>query len=293
MRKGVKSKYELLKQHAYLIIYGTDTPMGRLFDITLLILISISVIMVMLETVENVDYHLHGILVFLEWVITIFFTLEYILRIISNKKPYQYIFSLYGVIDLIALLPMYLSFVIPGTKALSVVRALRLLRIFRILDLASFLHQGEELKAALRRSRNKIIIFVYFVLVICILLGSLMYLIERHQNGFSSIPRSIYWCIVTLTTVGYGDIAPETALGQIIAAVVMIMGYGIIAVPTGIVTAEYSRGRKDCKTSLNRKENSKATLVCKHCGEHNHSNDAKFCHQCGEPLSYQRTNETI
>ena len=247
MRKGVKSKYEFLKQHAYLIIYGTNTPMGRLFDITLLILISISVIMVMLETVENVDYHLHSILVFLEWVITIFFTLEYILRIISNKKPYQYIFSLYGVIDLIALLPMYLSFVIPSTKALSVVRALRLLRIFRILDLASFMHQGEELKAALRRSRNKIIIFIYFVLVICILLGSLMYLIERHQNGFSSIPRSIYWCIVTLTTVGYGDIAPETAIGQIIAAVVMIMGYGIIAVPTGIVTAEYSRGRKDCK----------------------------------------------
>ena len=240
----LKSEYNIFKQKAYIIIYGTNTRLGKLFDLVLLSLITISVIMVMLETVKGVDYHLHGLLVFMEWVITVFFSLEYILRIITNKKPYRYIFSMYGIIDLIAILPMYISFFAPGAKAISVVRALRLLRIFRILDLASFMKQGEELKMALRTSRDKILIFIYFISVICILLGSVMYVVEGHQNGFSSIPRGVYWCIVTMTTVGFGDIAPQTTLGQLIASFVMILGYGVIAVPTGIVTAEYTHMKK-------------------------------------------------
>ena len=270
-KKIFNAKYELFKRKAYIIIYGTNTPLGKLFDLVLLALIVISVIMVMLETVKGVDYHLHGLLVFMEWVITVFFSLEYILRIITNKKPYKYIFSMYGIIDLIAILPMYISFFAPGAKAISVVRALRLLRIFRILDLASFMKQGEELKMALRTSRDKILIFIYFISVICILLGSVMYVVEGHQNGFSSIPRGVYWCIVTMTTVGFGDIAPQTTLGQLIASFVMILGYGVIAVPTGIVTAEYTK----MKTQRRR---------CKHCNFQNPP-EAKYCNQCGSLLN--------
>ncbi|MDO4229521.1 MAG: ion transporter [Capnocytophaga sp.] len=295
MRGVIKSKYDILKQKAYVIIYGTNTYLGRLFDIVLLILIFISVIMVMLETVEDIDHKVHTLLVFLEWLITIFFTLEYILRIISNKKPLQYIFSFYGIIDLISILPMYLSFFIPGSKALSVVRALRLLRIFRILDLVSFTDQGNELKMALRTSSNKIIVFIYFVLVICVLLGSLMYVIESPASGFTSIPRSIYWCIVTLTTVGYGDIAPATTLGQMIASFVMILGYGIIAVPTGIVTAEYSRAKSKVKLGTfqsksyqNEEEPPIEKETCPNCGHQNHQKGAKFCCQCGVLLGTEK-----
>lgn len=180
---------------------------------------------------------------------------------------------------------MYLSFFVPSSKALSVVRALRLLRIFRILDLVSFTDQGNELKMALRTSRNKIIVFIYFVLVICVLLGSLMYVIESPQSGFTSIPRSIYWCIVTLTTVGYGDIAPATTLGQMIASFVMILGYGIIAVPTGIVTAEYSRAKN--KTKLDFEEKNEIRKTCLNCKNEEHQKNARFCCQCGSPLKQE------
>lgn len=289
MKNVLKSKYDILRQQAYVIIYGTNTPLGRLFDIVLLLLIFISVVMVMLETVKDVDVRYHGFLVFLEWVITIFFTLEYILRIISNKKPFQYIFSFYGIIDLIAILPMYLSFFIPGSKVLAVVRALRLLRVFRILDLVNFTNQANELKLALRMSRTKITVFIYFVLVICILLGSLMYVIENEESGFTSIPRSIYWCIVTLTTVGYGDISPATPMGQVVASFVMILGYGIIAVPTGIVTAEYSRVKSKIKSGTYQISNSQSTRkVCIHCNEKHHISVAKYCYQCGGMLTERR-----
>ncbi|GET45750.1 ion transporter [Capnocytophaga felis] len=292
MRGVIKSKYDILKQQAYVIIYGTNTPLGKLFDIVLLILIFLSVIMVMLETVKDIDHQAHGILVFLEWFITIFFTIEYVLRIISNRKPLQYIFSFYGIIDLISILPMYLSFFIPGSKALSVVRALRLLRVFRILELANFMNQGEELKMALRTSRTKILVFIYFVLVICILLGSLMYVIEGEESGFTSIPRSIYWCIVTLTTVGYGDIAPATTLGQMVASFVMVLGYGIIAVPTGIVTAEYSRTKRrtfDVKeNSEYQKEQDTNAVICPNCRNKNHQEGAKFCCKCGVLLGREK-----
>ncbi|GIM57378.1 ion transporter [Capnocytophaga canimorsus] len=286
MKNVLKSKYDILRQQAYVIIYGTNTPLGRLFDIVLLLLIFVSVVMVMLETVKDVDVRYHGFLVFLEWVITIFFTLEYILRIISNKKPFQYIFSFYGIIDLIAILPMYLSFFIPGSKVLTVVRALRLLRVFRILDLVNFTNQANELKLALRMSRTKITVFIYFVLVICILLGSFMYVIENEESGFTSIPRSIYWCIVTLTTVGYGDIYPATPMGQVIASFVMILGYGIIAVPTGIVTAEYSRVKSKIKSGTYQISNPQSTRkVCIHCNEKHHISAAKYCYQCGGMLT--------
>ncbi|VEJ18265.1 ion transporter [Capnocytophaga canimorsus] len=286
MKNVLKSKYDILRQQAYVIIYGTNTPLGRLFDIVLLLLIFVSVVMVMLETVKDVDVRYHGFLVFLEWVITIFFTLEYILRIISNKKPFQYIFSFYGIIDLIAILPMYLSFFIPGSKVLTVVRALRLLRVFRILDLVNFTNQANELKLALRMSRTKITVFIYFVLVICILLGSLMYVIENEESGFTSIPRSIYWCIVTLTTVGYGDISPATPMGQVVASFVMILGYGIIAVPTGIVTAEYSRVKSKIKSGTYQISNPQSTRkVCIHCNEKHHISVAKYCYQCGGMLT--------
>ncbi|MFJ1329344.1 ion transporter [Capnocytophaga canimorsus] len=289
MKNVLKSKYDILRQQAYVIIYGTNTPLGRLFDIVLLLLIFVSVVMVMLETVKDVDVRYHGFLVFLEWVITIFFTLEYILRIISNKKPFQYIFSFYGIIDLIAILPMYLSFFIPGSKVLTVVRALRLLRVFRILDLVNFTNQANELKLALRMSRTKITVFIYFVLVICILLGSFMYVIENEESGFTSIPRSIYWCIVTLTTVGYGDIYPATPMGQVVASFVMILGYGIIAVPTGIVTAEYSRVKSKIKSGTYQISNPQSTRkVCIHCNEKHHISVAKYCYQCGGMLTERR-----
>ena len=293
-KAALKSKYNIFKQKAYIIIYGTNTRLGKLFDLVLLSLITISVIMVMLETVKGVDYHLHGLLVFMEWVITVFFSLEYILRIITNKKPYRYIFSMYGIIDLIAILPMYISFFAPGAKAISVVRALRLLRIFRILDLASFMKQGEELKMAFRTSRDKILIFIYFISVICILLGSVMYVVEGHQNGFSSIPRGVYWCIVTMTTVGFGDIAPQTTLGQLIASFVMILGYGVIAVPTGIVTSEYTHMKKKQSFEENKKQHKEnevaGKLVCKRCSFDKHLQGAKYCSQCGSELILQKSN---
>lgn len=237
----------------------------------------------MMESVKNIDSRYHLSLIILEWVITIFFTIEYILRIISNPKPLRYIFSFYGVIDLISLLPMYLSFFVVQTKMLSIIRVLRLLRIFRILSLVNFTDQANELKMAIASSRAKILVFIYFVLVICVLLGTLMYMIEENEEGFTSIPQSIYWCIVTLTTVGYGDIAPVTALGKALASVIMIMGYGIIAVPTGIVSSEYSRLQQKRK----RKAQRQAELpqqVCPKCSEKKFPKDALYCHKCGSPL---------
>lgn len=276
--KTIKSKYDIFRQKVHIIIYGTNTFYGRLFDIVLLALILLSVLLVMLETVEELDAKYHNFLIVSEWVITIFFTIEYILRIISIKKPLKYILSFYGIIDLVALMPMYLSFFISGTHVLATVRALRLLRIFRILNLVNFTSQSSELKLAIKTSRTKIIVFIYFVLVVCVLLGSLMYVIESPESGFTSIPTSIYWCIVTLTTVGYGDIAPVTAIGQMMASLIMILGYGIIAVPTGIVTAEFANQRKKAK-KINYQN-----YPCQNCGTEDHRDGADFCYHCGHPL---------
>jgi voltage-gated potassium channel len=235
-----------LKNKLHTIIYEADTPMGKLFDIVLLILILVSVILVMLESITSIDTHYHDLLYFGEWVITIFFTIEYILRIFTVKKASNYIFSFYGIIDFLSTIPLYLSFILAGSNALLAVRALRLLRIFRILKITRYMGEANKLNKALRDSKPKIFVFLFAVLILSIIAGTIMYLVEGEQSGFVSIPVSIYWCIVTLTTVGFGDIAPVTPLGQFIAAIIMIMGYGIIAVPTGIVSAEYASKKKTC-----------------------------------------------
>lgn len=272
--KRIKSEYDILRQRIYIVIYGSNTVGGRIFDLFLLGVILLSVLLVMLESVEKLDSKYHNFILVSEWIITVFFTIEYILRIISNRKPLTYIFSFYGIVDFISILPMYLSFLVPGSRILSVIRALRLLRLFGILNLVHFTGQESKLKLAIKASRTKIIVFVYFILIVSILLGAIMYVVEGKESGFTSIPVSIYWCIVTLTTVGYGDIAPVTTLGQIIASFIMIMGYGIIAVPTGIVTAEFSNMKSSEKSLENKCISCKSDTV----------KEASFCHHCGEKI---------
>jgi voltage-gated potassium channel len=257
------------------IIYEADTPLGKLFDVVLLILILLSVVLVMMESVTGLHEQVYQWLYYGEWVITIFFTFEYIARIITVNKPSRYIFSFYGIIDFLSTIPLYLSFILVGSNYLLTVRALRLLRVFRILKVTRYIGESNKLKTALIQSRPKILIFLFVVLIVCIIAGTLMYLIEGEASGFKSIPVSIYWCIVTLTTVGFGDIHPVTPLGQFLAAIIMIMGYGIIAVPTGIVSAEYTK--RDSYVHVN-------TFSCPNCNEEKHRDDAKFCHRCGQEL---------
>lgn len=273
---GDKAKKTDWRAKIHEIIYEADTPMGHLFDIILFILIIISVILVMLESVKAIDLKYHDILLSLEWVITIFFTIEYIARIISIRKPFKYIFSFYGIIDLISTIPLYLSYIVTGSQVFLAVRALRLLRVFRILKLVQFLGEASQLSRALRASRAKIAVFIYVVLILSVIMGTVMYLVESDEAGFTSIPRSIYWAIVTLTTVGYGDIAPQTSLGQLIATLVMILGYGIIAVPTGIVTAEFSKQEK-AKIHIN-------TSSCSTCSAEEHRDNASHCYNCGSKI---------
>jgi voltage-gated potassium channel len=257
------------------IIYEADTKEGKLFDVLLLITILLSVIFVALESVTSIDAKYHDFLFTAEWIVTILFTIEYVLRIICVQRPWSYIFSFYGVIDLISTLPMYLTLLFIGTQSLVALKALRLLRVFRILKLTPYIGESNTLLKALRSSRTKIAVFIFGVLVLCIIFGTLMYLIETKESGFTSIPRSIYWCIVTLTTVGYGDIAPQSPLGQFLASLIMILGYGIIAVPTGIVTAEMS---KKSKVDTN-------TQACPFCMTSQHKENSIYCHQCGKPLN--------
>ena len=259
------------------IIYGTHTPAGKLFDIILLIAIIYSIIIVMLESVKSYDTKYHNFFNISEWVITILFSIEYILRIICVNKPKKYILSFYGVVDLLSTLPKYISFFILDSQFLSVLRALRLLRVFRILKLIRFVGESNKLIRALKNSRSKIFIFIFFVFIISIILGTVMYLIEGPKNGFVSIPQSIYWCIVTLTTVGFGDITPQTALGQILATVIMIIGYGIIAVPTGIVSAEYTASKNNVPNLTN--------SACHNCGADIILSDASYCRKCGSKLN--------
>ena len=290
MKKVLKEKYELLKEKAFTIIYGRDTVAGKLFDLILLGFILVSVFLAIFESIKTVDKHIHTLLVVLEWMITIFFTIEYILRIICTPKWKRYIFSFYGIIDLISILPVYLSFFVVESKFLSIIRILRLLRIFRILDLVQFTQQANQLRKALKNSQTKILVFIYFVLVLCVILGALMYMIEPHDKAFTSIPRSIYWCIVTLTTVGYGDVVPTTTFGQIMASIIMILGYGIIAVPTGIVPSEYSRFYRkkeeqkphySHRTAPTKYSHSHTHGYCRHCGTYPLPDDALYCHKCG------------
>ena len=278
MNSQLKNKPSL-KHRLHEIIYEADTRGGKLFDVILLIAILASILFVMLESVQSIDEKYGPFLDVAEWVITILFSLEYVLRIVTVKKPWKYIFSFYGIIDFLSTIPLYLSFFIVGSQTLLTVRALRLLRIFRIFKITRYVGESNKLKNALIHSRVKIFIFLFTVFIIAIISGTLMYIVEGEKSGFTNIPVSIYWSIVTLTTVGYGDIAPVTALGQLIASFIMILGYGIIAVPTGIVSAEYSRS-KDEKIHMN-------TTVCLKCHENLHADDSNYCHHCGTILNLE------
>lgn len=268
-----------LQRQLHTIIFEADTPAGRRFDVSLMIFIAISILLVNLESVPSINTKYGNLLYILEWVLTIFFTFEYILRLYCSLRPKNYIFSLYGIIDLLAILPTFLSIFIAGSQSLIIIRALRLLRVFRIFKMVGFLNQGTFLLNALRSSRDKIFIFLFFIFVMVNIVGSMMYLIEGGSNsGFDSIPRSIYWAIVTMTTVGYGDISPVTELGQFLAAVVMIMGYAIIAVPTGIVSSEMIGSKKQEEIS---------TQVCMSCGKEGHDVDATYCKYCGSSINME------
>lgn len=265
---------ENLKEKLHEIIFEADTPAGKAFDVVLLIGIIASVLVVMLESISAYQLKYKEIFIWLEWIFTILFTIEYLLRIYSVRSPWKYITSFFGVVDLLAIIPTYLSLVVAGTQFLLVIRALRLLRVFRIFKLWHFITAGDTLVKALRASRAKITIFLFFVVLMVTIIGSVMYLIEGGVNdGFRSIPLSIYWAIVTLTTVGFGDITPSTELGQFLSAVVMILGYAVIAVPTGIVSAEMVQSNKITNTQ-----------ACKNCGREGHDDDATHCKYCGDSL---------
>lgn len=266
-----------IKERIYEVIFEADTPAGKLFDVTLLVVILISVVLVMLESVPGIRADYRPILRIFEWIITGIFTVEYILRIVIVRKPLRYIFSFYGIIDLLSVLPTYIGLFIVGSHHLVVIRILRMLRIFRILKLTRYTQAGRTLARALWASREKISVFIFFVIVLVVVIGTIMYIIEGEAHGFTSIPRGIYWAIVTLTTVGYGDISPETPLGQFMASIVMIMGYAIIAVPTGIVTAE-----------IINPSNRVNTQVCPNCLHDKHDDDAAFCKKCGAKINPEK-----
>ena len=256
------------------IIFEADTPAGRAFDVALLILIVVSVIAVMLETVAVVRDQYGTWLRTLEWLVTAIFTIEYLLRLYSVGNPARYARSFFGVVDLLAIVPTYLSVLIPGAQSLLVIRALRLLRTFRVLKLVHFVGEARQLQAALRGSVRKIIVFLGAVVTIVIIVGALMYLIEGEAHGFTSIQVAVYWAIVTMTTVGYGDIAPQTAIGKMLASAIMILGYAIIAVPTGIVSVELAGTTR----------RTVSTRACPDCGAGGHEDDALFCRYCGARL---------
>ena len=264
-----------LRAKLHEVIFEADTPLGKLFDILLIVSIVLSVIMVMLDSVSSIQQTYGRLLLLGEWIFTILFTLEYILRLYSVGLPLAYAKSFFGIVDLLAILPTYLSIFFPGTQYFLVIRVLRVLRIFRVLKLVQYLGEAQQLMQALRASRRKITVFLFTVLTLVIIFGALMYLIEDRDAGFTSIPKSIYWAIVTLTTVGYGDISPQTGFGQAVSAIIMVIGYGIIAVPTGIVTAELSKFyRKGVSTQ-----------ACLQCSAEGHDTDAKHCKFCGAELS--------
>jgi voltage-gated potassium channel len=264
-----------LRARLHQVIFEADTPAGRAFDLLLLLAIAASVAVVMLESVASVRARAGPTLRALEWGFTILFTVEYLLRLFSVRRPLRYAVSAFGLIDLLAILPTYLSVVLPGAQSLLVVRLLRLLRIFRVLKLAEYHRESRTLAQAMRASRRKIEVFLLTVMTIVVVVGALMYVIEGEEHGFTSIPMSIYWAVVTLTTVGYGDLAPATTLGRSLAVLLMLTGYGIIAVPTGIVTVELTRAAAAGPIS---------GQACPGCGLGSHEHDAAYCRRCGTKL---------
>ncbi len=273
MSNSTKKQLAPWQNKLHEVIYEADTKAGKWFDIILLIAILLSVATVMLESVNSISLIYGEELRIIEWIFTILFTLEYIARLISIGKPLKYVFSFYGIIDFVSIIPTFLGIFITGSQSLAIIRSIRLLRVFRILKLAQFMGEANVLIKALKASRPKIVVFLFALLSLTFILGTVMYLIETPESGFTSIPRSIYWAIVTLTTVGYGDIAPQTVLGQTLASIIMIIGYAIIAVPTGIVGAEIA------KTT-----NKSNTQACPSCSLEGHDDDAEHCKFCGEHL---------
>jgi voltage-gated potassium channel len=261
------------RRRVHEVVFEAETLPGKVFDIILIILILASVASVMLESIRSIREQYGLTLAAAEWAFTILFTLEYFLRIVSTRRPTRYIFSFYGLIDLFAILPSYLSLPFPGTQYLLIIRILRLLRIFRILKLTEYSSASTVITTALRASSKKISVFITALVLLITVIGGLVYVVEGEANGFTDIPTSMYWAVVTLTTVGYGDLAPQTALGKFLASIVMIMGYGIIAVPTGIVTAELARVGKGVSTQ-----------VCTECHSDGHDADAVYCKYCGTIL---------
>lgn len=266
------------RERVHEVIFEADTPIGKAFDVALLVAIAASIVAVMLESVAGIRERFGVELFRVEWAFTILFTIEYLIRLLSVKRPLRYALSFYGIVDLLAIIPTYLelfSFV-DETRSLLLIRCLRLLRIFRVFKLARYVGEASELSRALTASRAKIFVFLWTVAMVVLIVGSAMYLIEGPEHGFTSIPKSVYWAIVTMTTVGYGDIAPQTVLGQVLASILMIAGYGIIAVPTGIVSAEMAGIRRDRPVS---------TQACWACLAEGHRHDATHCFRCGEPLN--------
>ena len=263
-----------LKQNIKTVIFGTDTKAGKLFDELLIVTILLSVSIVLLESVSEYQQQYGQIFNYAEWFFTILFTLEYFLRMYCIRRSLSYVFSFYGIVDLLSVLPTYLSVLLPGTQALSVIRILRVLRIFRVLKLVQYMSEVNHLTKALAASKRKIFVFLFSVMNVVVILGSIMYLIEGEAAGYTSIPKSIYWAIVTLTTVGYGDIAPLTPIGQAVSAVIMLIGYSIIAVPTGIVTAEIAL------STLTHEKN----VSCDVCEKDDLVYDSSFCRHCGAKI---------
>jgi voltage-gated potassium channel len=272
-QNDLKKMNPSFKKRLYETVFEADTAAGKIFDVFLLIAISLSLLTVMMESIDPIYLKYRSSFAIAEWVFTILFTIEYLLRIYAVEKKYRYIFSFYGIIDLSSILPMYLSFIFPvSTYSLAAVRSLRLLRVFRVFKLSRFISESTGIIRALVNSKHKIGVFFFFIILIVIILGTVMYLVEHKENGFTSIPQSIYWAVITLTTVGYGDITPTTDLGKFIASFVMILGYAIIAVPTGIISSELSRSNKPTEIT---------TQTCPKCLKQGHESDAKHCKHCG------------
>lgn len=264
-----------MKEALYKVIFEAETPVGKAFDIVLLISIVLSVLAVVLESVTAIRLRHGELLLTLEWIFTILFTIEYGLRLIAVKHASRYALSFFGIVDLLAILPTYLSVIFHGSQSLLVIRSLRLLRIFRILKLARFIQETHDLKRALRQSKDRILVFLLVIFTVTLIMGTFMYLIEGEESGFTSIPESMYWAIVTMTTVGYGDIAPVTVLGQFLSTILMVLGYSVIVVPSGIFSLEL---HKSLMTNTNE------TLTCPHCMKEGLEDDSVYCRFCGEKL---------
>ncbi len=262
------------RQKIHEVIFEAETPMGKAFDIILMWAIILSVMATALESVTSIRDKYGALLNGIEWFFTILFTIEYILRLISVRMPWRYAFSFFGIVDILSIAPTYISYFVPGIHYMQTIRVLRLLRVFRVLKLTEYLSEAQILMTALRASSRKIGVFLLSVVSLVTVFGSIMYVVEGEENGFTSIPKSIYWAIVTLTTVGYGDVSPQTPVGQFLASVVMILGYGIIAVPTGIVTVELNKAISD-----------QPTKCCPSCGAEGHDQDASHCKYCGAELN--------